>query len=64
MKTKEEFDKQKVYVNHSCDANCGLRGEITCIAIRDIKAGEEITQDYGLLDNDDYVLVDHSIAEK
>lgn len=55
-RSKEEFESQKVYVNHSCDANCGLRGEITCVAMRDIKAGEEITQDYGLLDNSDYKL--------
>ena len=55
-RTQEEFEIQKVYVNHSCDANCGLRGEITCVAMRDIKAGEEITQDYGLLDNGDYEL--------
>jgi len=45
------FEKQKVNVNHSCNANCGLRGEITCVAMRDIKKGEEITQDYGLLDD-------------
>lgn len=52
--TEEEFAEQKVYVNHSCNPNCGLRGEITCVAMRDIKKGEEITQDYGLLDNADY----------
>ena len=52
--TEEEFAEQKVYVNHSCDANCGIHGEITVVAMRDIKAGEEITQDYGLLDNADY----------
>jgi SET domain-containing protein len=46
-----EFEKQKVNVNHSCNPNCGLRGEITCVAMRDIKKGEEITQDYGLLDD-------------
>lgn len=54
--TEEDFIQQKVYVNHSCDANCGLHGEITVVAMRDIKAGEEITQDYGLLDNSDYEL--------
>jgi hypothetical protein len=52
--TEEEFPMQKVYVNHSCDANCGIRGEITVVAMRDIKKGEEITQDYGLLYNEDY----------
>lgn len=51
---EEEFKYQKVYVNHSCNPNCGLRGEITCVAMRDIKKGEEITQDYGMLDNANY----------
>lgn len=51
---EEEFPLQKVYVNHSCDANCGIRGEITVVAMRDIKEGEEITQDYGLLDDNKY----------
>ena len=52
--SEEEFSDQKVYLNHSCDANCGIRGEITCVAMRDIKKGEELTHDYGLLDNEDY----------
>lgn len=55
-RTEEEFKFQKVYVNHSCNPNCGLCGEITCVAMRDIKKGEEITQDYGLLDNSDYTM--------
>ncbi len=55
-RNEEDFKEQKVYVNHSCNPNCGMRGEITCVAMRDIKAGEEITQDYGLLDNSDYKL--------
>ena len=55
-RNEEDFKNQKVYVNHSCNPNCGLRGEITCVAVRDIQAGEELTQDYGLLDNSDYEL--------
>ena len=51
---EEEFEYQKVYLNHSCDANCGIRGEITCVAMRDIKKGEELTQDYGLMDGNDW----------
>lgn len=55
-RNEDDFVNQKVYVNHSCNPNCGMRGEITCVAMRDIKAGEEITQDYGLIDNYDYKL--------
>lgn len=35
------------YVNHSCNPNAGIRGQISLVAIRDIKMGEEITFDYG-----------------
>jgi len=50
----EEEEAIKLYNNHSCDPNCGLRGEITFVAIRDIEAGEELTVDYAFIDNEDY----------
>ena len=51
---KEEEDSIKLFINHSCDPNCGLRGEITFVAMRDIKKGEELTVDYAMIDNEDY----------
>jgi len=42
------------YVNHSCDPNSGLSGQITLVAIRDIEAGEEITYDYAMSDGSPY----------
>jgi len=36
------------YTNHSCDPNLWLQDEITLIAKRDIKAGEELTMDYAV----------------
>lgn len=50
----EEEDDIKLYINHSCNPNCGLHGEITFVAIRDIHSGEEITTDYAFIDNEDY----------
>lgn len=50
----EEESCVKLYNNHSCDPNCGMHGEITFIAIKDIKAGEELTVDYAFIDNEDY----------
>jgi SET domain-containing protein len=50
----DEEEGIKLYVNHSCNPNCGLRGEITFIAIRDIATGEELTIDYAFVDNEDY----------
>lgn len=51
---KKEEDKIKLFVNHSCDPNCGMHGEITFIAIRDISAGEELTIDYAFVDDEEY----------
>jgi len=44
----------KLFINHSCDPNCGIHGDITGVALRNIAPGEEITFDYAMLDNDDY----------
>lgn len=53
-KTQDEELGVKLFNNHSCNPNCGLRGEITFVAIRDIDVGEEITCDYAFIDNEDY----------
>jgi hypothetical protein len=34
------------FFNHSCDPNCGFKGQIFLVAMRDIRAGEEVTFDY------------------
>ena len=35
------------YLNHSCEPNAGIKGQISLLAMRDINKGEEITFDYG-----------------
>jgi SET domain-containing protein len=52
--TDEERELSMLYSNHSCDANLGMRGEITFVAMRDIRAGEELTHDWCVTDDDDY----------
>jgi SET domain-containing protein len=52
--TADEREASMLYSNHSCDANLGIRGEITFVAIRDIEAGEELTHDWCVTDNGDY----------
>ncbi len=42
------------YVNHSCDPNCGLSGQIGLVAMRDIAPAEEITFDYAMSDGSAY----------
>jgi hypothetical protein len=52
--TNEEREFSMLYSNHSCDPNLGVRGEITFVAMRDIRAGEELTHDWAMTDDDDY----------
>lgn len=42
------------YVNHSCDPNAGLSGQIGLVAMRDIKIGEEVCFDYAMCDTMPY----------
>jgi uncharacterized protein len=44
------------FINHCCDPNCEadeIDGRVWIIALRDIKAGEELSYDYNLYDGDD-----------
>jgi hypothetical protein len=50
----EERELSMLYLNHSCDPNLGVRGEITFVAMREIRAGEELTHDWAMTDDDDY----------
>jgi hypothetical protein len=52
--TEEERESSMLYSNHSCDPNLGMRGAITFVAMRDIRAGEELTHDWATTDDDDY----------
>jgi hypothetical protein len=51
--TLHEREGSMLFTNHSCEPNIGLRGEITFVAMRDIAAGEELTHDWAMTDNDD-----------
>ncbi|HZA37757.1 MAG TPA: SET domain-containing protein-lysine N-methyltransferase [Candidatus Baltobacteraceae bacterium] len=52
--TGEEQEGSMLYSNHSCDPNIGMRGEITFVAMRDIRGGEELTHDWATTDDDGY----------
>jgi len=54
--TDEEREFSMLYLNHSCEPNLGVRGEITFVAIRHIRAGEELTHDWAMTDDDDYLV--------
>lgn len=42
------------WINHSCDPNAGLLGQVILLALRDIRPGEEICYDYAMSDGSDY----------
>ncbi len=42
-------------INHCCIPNCGLRGQITLVALRAIAPGEEITFDYATTDSSPFL---------
>lgn len=42
------------FINHACNPNAGLTGQIGLVALRDIAAGEEICYDYAMSDGSTY----------
>lgn len=42
------------FINHSCEPNCGMSGDVTLVARRDLAPGEELTYDYAMSDGSDY----------
>ena len=52
----DEIDDMSVFINHSCDPNVGFLGQVTYVAMREIKAGEELCHDYSMERSDDYLL--------
>jgi SET domain-containing protein len=46
--TEDEVRDIAIYVNHSCDPNIGPDGQVTFVALRGIKSGEELCYDYAM----------------
>ena len=42
------------YANHSCEPNCGIKGNFQIVAMRDIKKGEWCTFDYEMTEDSDW----------
>ena len=52
--TAEERQGSMMFLNHSCDPNVGIKGQICFHTMRAIAAGEELTFDYATGDDDDW----------
>lgn len=59
-RSAEEVDANILCLNHSCDPNVGVRGQITFVTIRSVPAGGELTIDYAMIDGDPSVRMDCS----
>ena len=52
--TAAEREGSMMHLNHSCEPNIGIAGQIHFVAMRDIAPGEELVMDYAMMDDDDY----------
>jgi len=50
--TASEREGGMMHLNHSCEPNLGLQGQIVYVALRDIAIDEELTFDYAMNDDD------------
>jgi hypothetical protein len=55
--SEEEREGSMIFSNHSCDPTIGVRGQIIFVAMRSIRAGEELTHDWAMTDDDDSSMV-------
>ena len=55
-KSREEIKDIVIFINHSCDPNIGMDGQINYVAMRNIKAGEELCMDYAMAISNEYEL--------
>ncbi len=45
---RDEYDGVMMRVNHSCEPNVGMGGNVLLVSMQDIAVGEELTIDYAL----------------
>jgi len=50
----EDREGSMIFTNHSCEPNIGVQGQIVFVAMRDVGAGEELTHDWAMTDDDSY----------
>lgn len=47
-------DEPADFINHACDPNAGINGQISVVAMREINPGEEVCFDYAMTDSSPY----------
>lgn len=51
-RSAEEVEANLLCLNHSCEPNVGVRGQVTFVAMRDLEPDEELLIDYAMIDGD------------
>jgi len=54
-KEKSEVRENKLFLNHSCNPNVGIRGQINFVSMKDIKRGQELTYDWAMEMDESYL---------
>ena len=54
--TRTEREGGMMHLNHSCEPNLGVQGQIVFVALRDILKDEELTFDYAMTDDEPYAM--------
>ena len=47
-------DEPPDFINHSCEPNAGLEGQIAIVALQRVQPGDEVTIDYAMCDGSPY----------
>lgn len=55
-RNQEEIEDTAMFINHSCDPNLGVSGQVSFVSLRAIEEGEELTYDYATTTTDFYKL--------
>jgi uncharacterized protein len=50
-KSKEEYESSMMHLNHSCEPNVGVEGQIVFVAMREVEPDEELVIDYAMIDD-------------
>jgi len=51
---ENEREGGMMHLNHSCEPNLGLQGQIVFVALRNIEPNEGVTVDYAMTDDEEY----------
>lgn len=52
-RSTEDYESSMMHLNHSCEPNVGVEGQIVFVTMRKIEPGEELVIDYAMIDDCD-----------